>query len=142
MNYFTPEELDQRKDIRHAEKGGRDYVEKIKYTRERTGMSLREAKDLVDYAPGLSAGEIVERWKANRATGINISNDSLPTICWRVYGCKYPELDGFYTELSPSLQGLIATGGGHAFELTSKSEALSKMSLAVGLTPLTDEATS
>lgn len=141
MNYELPQE-DTRKDIRHAEKGTRNYVDKIKYVRENAGLYLREAKDLVDYAPGLSAGEIVERWKANRASGINISNDSLPTICWRVHGCKYPELDGFYTELSPSLQGLIAAGGGHAFELTSKSEALSQMRAVAHLAPISEVSSS
>jgi hypothetical protein len=134
MYTFMNEE--QRKEIRIVEKGSKQYVEKIKYVREQTGLGLREAKDLCDYGVGLSAGEIVERQRANRASGIQINAAALPTICWRVHGCKYPELDGFYVELSDSLRGLIAAGGGHAFELTSKSEALQQMQIAAKLSPL------
>lgn len=129
---------EERAALRHVEKGSREFVEKIKYVRENTGLGLRASRDLIDYAPGLSAGEIIERWKANRASGIDISAYSLPTICWRVHGCKYPELDGFYTELSDSFKGLIAAGGGDAFELTSKGEALNQMRAVAHLAPLSE----
>jgi hypothetical protein len=130
---------DERAALCRVEKGSREYVEKIKYVREQTGLGLREAKDTVDYGCGLTAAEIVKRWKFNHSTGINIAPDVLPTICWRVHGCRYPELDGFYTELSDSLRGLIATGGAHAFELTSKSEAFHQMHAIANLAPIRAE---
>jgi hypothetical protein len=134
MYTFMNEE--QRKEIRIVEKGSNQYVEKIKYVREQTGLGLREAKDLCDYGVGLSAGEIVERQRANRASGIQIDTGALPTICWSVSSVKYPELNGFYAELSHGLRELIASGCVAAFELTSKSEALSQMHSIARLAPL------
>jgi hypothetical protein len=135
MAFYNPQE-DPRKDIRRAEKGTQQHIDKVKFVREQTGLSLRETVDLVACGSGLSAGEIAERYSKNKNRPVTMDPDSLPVGGYRVWAPNSTGLSGFYETISPELQKLIDTTPGMSVdEMVYKKEALDRMKYVVWLEP-------